>query len=150
MKQTYIFEQGSEAHAFVTEREHEERLRREREELKRKRRARARKNAKLLRIKRRRFRISLVAGALLFVMFGAFVFLENGITSSIRNISSCEQQISDIKAENSALLSKINTDANLSNVKKKATKELGMKYAKSGQIVYYTMDEQDYMTVDNK
>lgn len=150
MKQTYIFETGSEAHEFVTETEHEERKKRKREEERREHRERARRNAKLLRIKKRRFRVSIVAALGLFAMFGAFVMLENGITTSIRNISAAEEQISEVKAENSALLSKINTNANLSTVKKNATKKLGMKYAKSGQIVYYTIKEQDYMTIDDK
>ncbi|MDD6550358.1 MAG: hypothetical protein PUF16_01070 [Lachnospiraceae bacterium] len=150
MRQTYIFERGSEAHEFVPEREHEERQRRKREEERLKCRARARKNAKLLKIKRRRFRLSIASAVVLFSMFGAFVMLENGITASIRNISVAEEQISEVKAENSALLSKINTNANLSTVKEKATKKLGMKYAKPGQIVYYNIKEQDYMTVDDK
>lgn len=150
MKQTYIFERGSEAHEFVTEREHEERLKKKREEERLRRRARARKNAKLLKVKKRRFKLAIVGALALFAMFGAYVKLENGITESINNIAKAEEQISDIKAENSALLSRINTNANLSNVKKKATGKLKMKYAKPGQIVYYTIKEQDYMTVDEK
>lgn len=150
MKQTYIYERGSEAHEFVTEREHIEKQRREREERRRKRMARAHKNVRLLRMKRRRFRITIAAALALFSMFGVFVMLENNITATIRNISATEQQISELKAENSALLSKINTNANLSTVKENATKKLGMKYAKSGQIEYYTVKEQDYMTVEDK
>ena len=150
MKQTFIYERGSEAHEFVTEYEHQEQLRREREERRRKRQRRAHNNARLLKIKRRQFKLTIAAAVILFAMFGAFVMLENNITATIKNISATEQEISQLKAENSALLSKINTNANLSEVKKKAMNELGMKYAKAGQIEYYTMKEQDYMSVEDK
>ena len=150
MKQTYIFERGSEAHEFVTEYEHQERLKKQREERRRKRQIRAHKNARLLKRKRRQFKLTIAAAVALFAMFGAFVMLENNITATIKNISKTEQEISQLKAENSALLSKINTNANLSTVKENATKKLGMKYAKAGQIEYYTMKEQDYMSVEDK
>jgi cell division protein FtsL len=150
MKQTFIYERGSEAHEFVTEAEHQERIRRENEERRRKLKKRASNNARLLRAKRGQFRLTIAAAVILFAMFGAFVMLENNITATIKNISATEQEISQLKAENSALLSKINTNANLSEVKKKAMNELGMNYAKAGQIEYYTMKEQDYMSVEDK
>ncbi|MGN0240457.1 MAG: hypothetical protein ACI4CS_02115 [Candidatus Weimeria sp.] len=150
MKETFIFERGSEAHKFVTESEHKEKIRQDRENQRRKRQRRASNNARLLRVKRRQFRLTIAAAVVIFAMFGAFVMLENNITASIKNISATEQEISQLKAENSALLSKINTNANLSEVKKKAINELGMKYAKAGQIEYYTMKEQDYMSVEDK
>lgn len=150
MKQTFIFERGSEAHEFVTEYEHQERLRREREERRKERKKRASSNARVLKVMKKQFKLTIVCAVILFAMFGAFVMLENNITATVKNISATEQEISQLKAENSALLSKINTNANLSQVKKKAMKDLGMKYAKAGQIEYYTMKEQDYMSVEDK
>ena len=39
----------------------------------------------------------------------------------------------------------MNAGANLETVKDKAQKSLGMVYADSSQIVYYTMEDTDYM-----
>ena len=62
------------------------------------------------------------------------------------NISSLESQVSDLKAENQATENRINSEANLQTVKDAALNRLGMVYANSGQIVYYDMDEDDYMS----
>lgn len=148
MKQTMYYERGSEARRFVTEEEHEERLRREREERRLRTRARVRKNSHLLTMQKRRIRASVAIGAVLLAMFGVFVGLQNGITESMKNISQAEETLSELKAENAALVSRIDTDASLSSVRKKA-KKLGMKYAKADQIEYYTVKEQDYMSVND-
>lgn len=148
MKQTMYYESGNAARHFVTEEEHEERLRREREERRIRTRARVRKNVHLMRMRKRRIRLSLAIGSVIVAMFAAFVGLQNGITESMKNISADEETLSELKAENAALISRIDTDASLSSVKKKAEK-LGMKYARADQIEYYTVKEQDYMSVNN-
>lgn len=100
-------------------------------------------------MRNKRIAFSLGIGIVLVAMFGAFVFLENSITASIQTISADEETLSELKADNAALLSRINTDASLSSVKEKA-KKLGMKYAKADQIEYYTVKEQDYMSVNDR
>ena len=149
MRQTMYYERGSEAHRFVTEEEHEEHVRRERAEERERRRRRLRRNAHFLKMRNKRIAFSLGIGIVLVALFGAFVFLENGITASMQTISADEETLSELKADNAALLSRINTDASLSSVKEKA-KKLGMKYAKADQIEYYTVKEQDYMSVNDR
>ena len=149
MRQTRYYGRGSEAHRFVTEEEHEEHVRRERAEERERRRRRLRRNAHFLKMRNKRIAFSLGIGIVLVAMFGAFVFLENSITASIQTISADEETLSELKADNAALLSRINTDASLSSVKEKA-KKLGMKYAKADQIEYYTVKEQDYMSVNDR
>ncbi len=149
MRQTFYYERGSEAHGFVTEEEHREHVRQEILEERERRRRRLHKNARFLKTRNKRIAVSFGIGVVLMAMFSAFVFLENGITESMQTISRDEETLSQLKADNSALMSRISTDASLSSVKKKAEK-LGMKYASPDQIEYYTVKEQDYMSVNNR
>ena len=63
----------------------------------------------------------------------------------MKSISSLESQISDTKADNDALQKRINTSADLNSVKDIAMNQLGMTYATPDQIIYYTVDKEDYM-----
>ena len=143
---TYYYEEGNAAKNLYPEREWQERERQRREDEKRKRRAKARKRAKVM----RRNKINTVYLTLGAILLGAFfvgyVNLQNDINTSMSNISSLESQVSDLKAENQATENRINSEANLQTVKDAAINCLGMVYANSGQIVYYDMDEDDYMS----
>ena len=77
--------------------------------------------------------------------FVAYVHIQNQITTSMGNISSLEKEITQIKTENAALKSRISTTANLSKIQKTAIKDLGMVYASSSQIVYYSVNDDDFM-----
>ena len=143
---SYYYEKGSSAHKLETLREYEERLKRQREEEKIRRRERAKANARVLRRKKTRI-VQLGLGIVTFgIFFCANIYLQNGITTSMRNISSLEGQIQNLKAENAAVESRISTSTDLESVKKTAMEKLGMVYAKRGQIVYYTMEDEDYMS----
>ncbi|MBQ5431726.1 MAG: hypothetical protein IIU28_08765 [Lachnospiraceae bacterium] len=144
--QNYYYESGAEAHQFETMPAHEERLRREKERRDRERRMRARANARMLRSKKMSMISLMLSVLLLGGFFTGYVYLQNGITSSMKNISQTQKQISDLKAENSAIESRIATTAGLDQVRKKAMKKLGMKYATSKQVRYYTMKDEDYMS----
>ena len=77
--------------------------------------------------------------------FVSYVDVQNRITTSMTNISKLEKQVSELKAENASAENRISMAANLSDIQKTATEDLGMVYASSGQIVYYNADEEDYM-----
>lgn len=74
-----------------------------------------------------------------------YVHLQTDITTRMHHISEMEQQITRIKADNSAAQSRIQTTANLNVVRNAAVNELGMVAAKNEQIVYYNMEDTDYM-----
>ena len=135
--QNYYYESGAEAHQFETMPDHEERLRREEERRQRERRMRARSNARLLRAKKRKM-VSLTVAVLILGCFFS--------TNSMSSISKTQKELSDLKAENAAIESRIATTAGLDQVRKKAMKKLGMKYATSKQVKYYTMKDEDYMS----
>lgn len=144
---TFYYEDGNavrkvEALALPTR----EDLKRERIEAKeRERHARilAHRNAKR---QNKRNTILFAAGlALCGCFFVTYVHLQNAITTSMNNISSLETQISELKTENAAAKNRISTTANLTHIKDVAINELGMVYANNDQIVYYTVDEEDFM-----
>lgn len=75
----------------------------------------------------------------------AYVALQSSVTTSMKKLANLQSQIATLKAENSATENRMNAGANLETVKDKAQKSLGMVYADSSQIVYYTMEDTDYM-----
>ncbi|MCF0143352.1 MAG: hypothetical protein HUJ75_08240 [Parasporobacterium sp.] len=88
----------------------------------------------------------IIAAFLACGLFVGYVSLQNDITTRRKHISSLENQISVLKADNSVAQSRIATSTNLSDIKNSALTELGMVYATSAQIVYYSMDTEDYMS----
>lgn len=71
--------------------------------------------------------------------------LQSTVTMRQRNIASLEGDISDLKIDNDTSYKRIETAVNLKEIKKQA-KKLGMRYPSEKQIVYYTIDNSDYMT----
>ena len=80
------------------------------------------------------------------VMFVGYVSLQTSVSAKMNNIASLESELSDLNADNKATESRINTTTNLSEIKEKAINDLGMVYATSDQIVYYSVDGADYMS----
>ena len=85
-------------------------------------------------------------GMLLFgFLCTSYIYLQNSITTSMHNIATLQSEISDLKAANAATESRIHTSTNLNDIKSRAINEFGMVYATSDQIVYYDMQDEDYM-----
>lgn len=127
----------------------EERRRREEAEreaeLRRKKRIARKNQEKALRTSRR-YVMFLSMGAIIFAVFaGAYIKIQSDITARMRNISKLESQISDLKAENDEAYKRISTAVDLDAIKDTAINELGMFYATSDQIIYYTVENDDYM-----
>lgn len=88
--------------------------------------------------------VSVIAVALVGLFVG-YVNLTNSITTRMDNISALEQEISDLKASNSAAESRIASNTNLGAIKASAINDMKMVYASPDQIVYYDMESSDYM-----
>jgi len=127
----------------------EERRRKEQEEreaeLRRKKRIARKNQEKALRTSRR-YVVFLTMVALIFAGYaGLYIKIQSDITGRMKTISRLESQISDLKAENDEAYKRISTAVDLDVVKEKAISELGMFYATEEQIVYYTVENDDYM-----
>ena len=88
----------------------------------------------------------IVAVALASGLFVGYVSLQNEITTHMKSIAVMENQLSEVKADNKVAESRIATSTNLTDIKNSAINDLGMVYATSSQIVYYSMDADDYMS----
>ena len=88
----------------------------------------------------------LIAVILTCVMLVGYVSLQTNVTTRMDNIANLETQLATLKADNKAAESRISTTTNLSEIKDKAINDLGMVYATSSQIVYYSVDGSDYMS----
>lgn len=75
----------------------------------------------------------------------AYVKLQSDLIIRQRAIESLESEVSSLKLENDAAYKRITSSIDLKEVKKQA-KKLGMKYPSEKQIVYYSIDNADYMT----
>ncbi len=127
----------------------EERRRREQEEreaeLRRKKRIARKNQEKALRASRR-YVMFLSMGAVVFaIVAGAYIKIQSDITARMKTISKLESQIADLRAENDEAYKRISTAVDLDAIKDMAINELGMFYATSRQIVYYTVENDDYM-----
>lgn len=74
-----------------------------------------------------------------------YVNLQADITSRIEHISSMESELNELKLSNDELYTGIISAVDLEEIKRIAIQELGMKYAKEGQVITYTGEGSDYV-----
>ena len=118
-----------------------------REEEKRRRKKQARKNVRALRSGRLTALFVCTFVVMFTGFFAGYVHFETSITNRMKNISSLEKEIADMKAYHAAAQSRIDTNTDINRIKKIALKDYDMVYANSGQIVYYDIAPEDYMAV---
>lgn len=75
----------------------------------------------------------------------SYLHVQSSIAYRIRHIEELEQQLEQLKSENDALQTKINTDIDLDHVYQVATEELGMVYANRDQVLLYDKTESEYV-----
>ncbi len=143
----FYFEEGSAVRRMaIPEEEWKRRKQEEREARIRHRKAVERKNAAVLR-QNKIYTAYLIAAAGVFILFFVgYVRLQNDINTSMRNIAGLEKNITELKSQNQATENRINAEANLQTVKDAAANRLGMVYANADQIVYYSVEDTEYMS----
>ena len=67
------------------------------------------------------------------------------LTSSIKNVASLERELNDLRLTNSENLDRIESSVNLEVIKQIAVEELGMTYAKEGQVITIASEGSDYV-----
>ena len=83
-----------------------------------------------------------------FIMIAACVamlYMESKVTKQQKNINALEAQLETIKDDNSAYRLSLENMYSLDEIYDVATNELGMVYARKGQIVYYDSANEDYV-----
>lgn len=91
--------------------------------------------------------ITFMIAALLVVciVLAGYIKLQSDITNRITHISKMESELNDLKLSNDETYTKIMSSVDLEEIKKIAINELGMKYAKEGQVITYSGEGSDYV-----
>ena len=111
----------------------------------RQRKAAAKKNQQRAMVMNGRFVLFLTLATLVCAVFcGLYVMMQAQITTSMKNITALETQISSLKIENDTLEKRLDTTVNLEDIKAAAT-SLGMTYPAETQVVTYSVAQSDYM-----
>lgn len=74
-----------------------------------------------------------------------YLRLQSSVTTKLKNIETLEKEIDNLKTENDALETRINTSMDLDYIYQVATEELGMVYANKDQIRLYKKTESEYV-----
>lgn len=74
-----------------------------------------------------------------------YVRLQSDITNRVNNIAKMESQLNELRLSNDETYTKIMSNVDLEEIKRIAINELGMKYAKEGQVITYSGEGSDYV-----
>ena len=74
-----------------------------------------------------------------------YLHVQSSITARMHHIEQMEAELEQLRAENDALETSINTSIDLNKIYEIATKELGMVYAKKDQVLLYDKTESEYV-----
>ncbi|MFR0782925.1 MAG: hypothetical protein ACLSHP_08305 [Coprococcus sp.] len=86
------------------------------------------------------FMVCLVVGSSVLMLY-----LNTKISTQQNNISALEAELEKIEDDNAAHKLRLNNMYTLDDIYNVATNELGMVYAKRGQIIYYDSANEDYV-----
>lgn len=75
----------------------------------------------------------------------SLIQIQSQVTQRMKNIATLQGQITDLKADNDARYKEIVTSVDLDYIKEVAITELGMQYATEDQIVYYSVENNNFM-----
>lgn len=74
-----------------------------------------------------------------------YIQLQADLTNRVQNVARLESTLNSKKLANDEEYSRITSSIDLEEIKRIAIGELGMTYAKEGQIITYTTEGNDYM-----
>ena len=84
--------------------------------------------------------VGLVVGSCVLMLY-----MNTKISTQQNNISSLESELEKIQDDNAAHKLRLNNMYTVDDIYNVATNELGMVYAKKGQIIYYDSADEDYV-----
>ncbi len=88
--------------------------------------------------------LTLCVGVIAFAAV-ALVQIQSQVTQRMEHIAALESQITDLKADNDARYKEIVTSVDLDYIKDVAMNQLGMQYATQEQIIYYSVENNNFM-----
>lgn len=85
------------------------------------------------------------AVAVVCVMLIGYLGMRAELTMSTKRVASLEQELNNLRLANDEELERIESSINLEEIKQIAVEELGMNYAKAGQVVTISDEGSDYV-----
>lgn len=79
------------------------------------------------------------------IMLIGYLQVQANLTVSIKRVSTLESQLNDMRLSNDEQLERINTAIDMEEIKRIAIEELGMTYAKEGQVITVSGEGSDYV-----
>jgi len=79
------------------------------------------------------------------VMLIGYLQAQSNLTVSVKHVSTLESKLNDMKLANDEQLERINSALDMEEVKRIAVEELGMTYAKEGQVIIVSGEGSDYV-----
>ena len=86
-----------------------------------------------------------VALAFMGVMLVFYIGLQSEVKSTVKTISQRESELNDLRNSNDEMESRVKSDVDLEEIKEIAMGQLGMIYAKEGQIETFLSEDSDYV-----
>ena len=116
------------------------------DEQERRRQLRERRNlARAKRMSALNFVLMMMATAMIFGMCAVYIQLQSELNSRMSHVAELESELIALRTDNDIMEKRIETSVNYDEVKERAINELGMVYPSKNQVVYYHIDETDYM-----
>ncbi len=79
------------------------------------------------------------------LILASYLDMKANLTISTKKVASLEQELNNLKLANDEELERIEGSVNLEEIKQIAVEELGMTYAKAGQVVTISDEGSDYV-----
>ena len=129
-------------------------VRRERQSREEIERARREKNARLA-VRRNREKaqgmsrgyVAFLSVCVILSAVSSFILIgtQASVSSRMRSVAPMQSQIEDLRADNDARYKEITTSVDLNYIKDVAMNQLGMSYATEDQVVYYSVEKNNFM-----
>lgn len=78
-------------------------------------------------------------------MLIGYLKMQSEMTLAVENIANLESELNNIRLTNDEQLQRINSAISMDEIKRIAVEELGMTYAKEGQVVAISSEGSDYV-----
>ena len=85
------------------------------------------------------------AMAMTALMLIGYLQVQAGLTVSVEKVARMESRLNDMRLSNDEQLERINSAIDMEEIKRIAVEELGMTYAKEGQVVRVSAEGSDYV-----
>lgn len=79
------------------------------------------------------------------IMLISYLQIQSNLTVSIKRVAKLESQLNDMRLSNDEQLERIETALDIEEIRRIAIEELGMTYAKEGQVVVVSGEGSDYV-----